>query len=119
MSKMTAEDEEAVALEMEQLEKEAQGTLNGTAPKVGIQVRIMLICCWEKDPDFFTAYPGDQPSFCSYYRASGPAGTRSDKGRGGGREASCVGVRRYENVANVCSCFITKPASVLYLARSC
>jgi hypothetical protein len=35
---MTAEDEEAVALEMEQLEREAQGTLNGTAPIVGIQV---------------------------------------------------------------------------------
>ena len=36
---MTAEDEEAVALEMAALEREAEATLGGTAPKVGVQVR--------------------------------------------------------------------------------
>ena len=36
---MSAEDEEAVSLEMAQLEREAQETLEGEAPKVGVQVR--------------------------------------------------------------------------------
>lgn len=35
---MTVEDEEAVALEMEALERDAQATLDGRAPKVGVQV---------------------------------------------------------------------------------
>jgi hypothetical protein len=93
MSKMTAEDEEAVALEMEQLEKEAQGNLNGTAPKVGIQVNNILLdlyCSFLTTLP--TAHPRNQPAFCSYDRASGSACTRSDKGRGSRRKTSYAGL---------------------------
>lgn len=69
-SKMTAEDEEAVALEMEQLEKEAMGNLEGTAPKVGIQVRIQFTLALKSSPFLFaniTAFYNDSPLPRSIY----------------------------------------------------
>jgi hypothetical protein len=88
---MTAEDEEAVSLEMAQLESEARELRDGLTAKVGVQVRdnaISLSIGVVAYSHFLTANTRAPTTLRTSNCASRSTSARSDKGRGARRETS-------------------------------